>query len=222
MNRHTDLWRRPFYAVAGWLTVLVAFLLLSPGRSYGEDVADIDPEWVGKLGVFAVEISKDSPVARDIGFEHELGFLVVGVALGGPLHQAGVKRGDMITRLDKLDEPGKLGSPQVLRGKVFKNLRFTVPWEALPFPPELAKDFGARPKPIDIVVDQEGRGNYRTITAALSIAAPGDTVQVRDGIYRESLVVSHGVTLGGAGKGCACVESLHPIGLFGARAVTLR
>lgn len=223
MNRPTNLWRRPFCTAIGWLTVLVALLFLSPGRSYGEDIAAIAPQWIGKLAVFVVEISKDTPVARDIGFEHKLGLFVVGVAVGGSSRRAGVQRGDILVKMDfKLDEPGKLGSLKVLRGKELKDLPFTVPKEASPFPPELAKDFDARPKPITLVVDQEGKGNYRTITAALSIAAPGDTVEVRDGIYRESLIMPHGVTLCGAGKGCACVESSMPIGLFGARAVTLR
>lgn len=189
-----------------------------PRESRAQDAGEIVPRWFRKLDLFAVELLKDSPLARDVGFPYKQGYFVAGVAADSPAHRAGVRRGDIIVSMDfKLEEAGKRGLIKVFRGAQIKDLPFTVPKDPFPFPPELAADFEPRATPATLVVDQQGKAAYRTITAALSIAAPGDTVEVRDGLYRESLIVPRGVTLRGVGPGSACVESPMPLILFGAR-----
>lgn len=50
-----------------------------------------------------------------------------------------------------------------------------------------------------LVVDRDGRGDYRTIGEAVAEAAAGDLIVVRPGEYRESLVIGKPITLQGAG-----------------------
>jgi parallel beta-helix repeat protein len=189
----------------------------------GEDPLEITPRWFRKLDLFAVEIAQASPLAKDIGFPYKQGYFVAGVATGCPSHQAGVQRGDVIVGMDfKLEEVGKRGLIKVVRRGQIKDLPFTVPRDAFPFPPELAQDNERRVTPATFVVDSVGKGQYRTITAALSVAAPGDTVEIRDGIYHESLVVPRGVILRGAGSGSVRVESSQPLIMFGASAAVVR
>lgn len=215
----------PGQAVAGMrlsrlagLACLSLFCWFIPQDSKAQDAAEIVPRWFRKLDLFAVELLKDSPLARDLGFPYKQGYFVAGVAADSPAQRAGVRRGDIIVSMDfKLEEAGKRGLIKVFRGAQIKDLPFTVPKDPFPFPPELAADFEPRATPATLVVDPQGKAAYRTITAALSIAAPGDTVEVRDGRYRESLIVPRGVTVRGVGPGNACVESPMPLILFGAR-----
>jgi hypothetical protein len=50
-----------------------------------------------------------------------------------------------------------------------------------------------------LVVDWQGRGDFRTLGEAIDVAAPGTCILVRPGVYREGLRLSHGVELIGDG-----------------------
>jgi parallel beta-helix repeat protein len=51
------------------------------------------------------------------------------------------------------------------------------------------------PAPGTLVVSQSGRGQYRSIKAALADAAPGVTILVRPGVYHESVLIDKAITL---------------------------
>ncbi len=64
------------------------------------------------------------------------------------------------------------------------------------------------------VVAADGSGDFSTISEALSAAAEGDTVLVRPGSYRESLVVDKGITLQGDGPVDAIVVDVPEFALI--------
>jgi nitrous oxidase accessory protein NosD/tetratricopeptide (TPR) repeat protein len=203
--------------------LFAALLVAFPVCSRGQELAEILPRWFRKLDLFAVDVSKDTTLGRDLGFEQRMGYFVAGVGAGGAAQRVGVRRGDIIVGMDfKLEDAGSRGTIRVIRRKQLTDLAFTVPKDPLPFPPEISQELGSRVAPATLVVDQQGKGQYRTITAALGVAAPGDVVEIRDGIYRESLVVPSGVTLRGVGPGSVRVESAKPFIIFGGRGASIR
>jgi parallel beta-helix repeat protein len=56
------------------------------------------------------------------------------------------------------------------------------------------------PAPGTLVVSPSGRGQYRSIKAALADAAPGTTILVRAGVYHESVLIDKAITLTGDEK----------------------
>jgi F-box protein 11 len=56
-----------------------------------------------------------------------------------------------------------------------------------------------RTEPPTLVVDQYGRADHTTITAAIKAAAPGSRIVVRPGLYEESLVVDKALEIIGQG-----------------------
>lgn len=61
----------------------------------------------------------------------------------------------------------------------------------------------------DIVVAQNGSGNYTTIQEAVAAAGPGEVIYVKAGTYREALMIEKrgGIRLLGAGPGSAIVDA---------------
>jgi hypothetical protein len=51
----------------------------------------------------------------------------------------------------------------------------------------------------DIVVDARGRGDFRSIRAAIDRARPGDAILIRSGIYEEALTIDKSLTIEGVG-----------------------
>lgn len=58
--------------------------------------------------------------------------------------------------------------------------------------PASAQEAGA-----DIIVDANGGGDYTTIQKAIDSAEPGDTIQVREGLYKSNLYIDKPLTLQG-------------------------
>ncbi|MFV2063500.1 MAG: right-handed parallel beta-helix repeat-containing protein [Chloroflexota bacterium] len=52
----------------------------------------------------------------------------------------------------------------------------------------------------NIIVDQNGGGDYTTITAAVEAALDGDTILVKPGTYAEHLLITEAITLEGDGE----------------------
>ena len=52
----------------------------------------------------------------------------------------------------------------------------------------------------DLLVDAAGGGDHTTISAAIAAASAGQTIKVRDGIYRERVEVTKSITIEGYGR----------------------
>jgi nitrous oxidase accessory protein NosD len=59
-----------------------------------------------------------------------------------------------------------------------------------------------------LCVNQSGACPYITIGAAVSVASPGDTIQVQPGIYNESVVINKSLTLSGSGRDRTIINAL--------------
>lgn len=81
-----------------------------------------------------------------------------------------------------------------------------TPPPIMPATPLVTVQYPAVPPPVpastngpDLVVDQSGAGQYRTINEALTVASPGQRILVYPGHYRESLLLDKPVELIGTG-----------------------
>ncbi len=174
--------------------------------------------WQSVLGAFVISMS--GPLAADLGLP-EKGMLVAAVLKGSTSDEAGIRRGDLIVSLEIVTEPVAKVEIGVLRDS--RQLSLTAPtrkhgWGKGQF----VEPAASSAKPRTIVVDPSGGGDYRTITAALMTANPGDTVRARDGVYREGLLVPGGVTLEAAEARGVHIRAATPLRVVGARDVTLR
>ena len=61
---------------------------------------------------------------------------------------------------------------------------------------------------VKIIVSPDGRGTHRTITEAISSASPGETIEIRSGVYEEVLVLDRPVKLLGDPDGFVVIH--HP------------
>lgn len=167
------------------------------------------PLWGAFLAFPNDELKREMP-AKDITA------LVVGVAQGSAAEQANLARGDWIVPSGQklVDDVGQTHSVMIDRGGTRYSVSITT--RAHDFnTAALVRPSAKNVAPRRLVVDRSGQGSYRTIVRALSQARPGDTVEVRDGLYREELVVPHGVTLEAAADGMVQVEAPSPLRLIG-------
>ena len=180
---------------SSFATAITLLLSVLAGSALPETPSIITPAWEGKLGMLCVIVSDADPVGKDVKLTGK-GIYVVAVAKNGPAHKAGLRRGDVILKIDPACfRPGESGTADVLRSEQSVSLSITGDNEQKLPTAEMTEDFAPRETPITIVVDAEGNGSYRSILGALSIAAHGDTLLVRPGVYREYVVIPSGVTL---------------------------
>lgn len=203
---------------SGWRVVYIALFLLSASSLVQAEEPALRTRWNENLGIFWVQASE--ALAHDLAIS-EKSTLVVGVSKGSAADKAGLKRGDIILRSDIWKTPGKSGRMEISRGEEQLDLNITSEKHNL-LSAKLVSDTTARAKPKTIVVDQSGKGDYRTITGAMTIAAFGDTLLIRDGVYREEICLISGVTVQGTETGGARVESNSPFRIVGSQGVTIR
>lgn len=167
--------------------------------------------WSPGLGFFGVRMSQS--LAKDLKLERNAGMFILAVVKDGPADKAGIKRGDQmigLTPVEAWNQKDKQATIKVLRaGKELS--REVKSGEAgisqpLSEPPPAAADR----KPVQYTVDPQGAGDFRTLTAALYRALPGDSIVLQAGTYRETVLFPSGVSLRAAQKGLARVESSAP------------
>jgi len=158
---------------------------------------------------------------RDLGAP-EKAWLIVGVRQGSAAEEAGLQRGDLMIGLspvDLLKNVGVKGRIKVLRnGKELDLPIESRKHDAIKKMMDGLTNPDATPK--TLIVDAAGNGDFRTIVAALTRAIAGDTVVVKTGYYRESLIMPNGVTLKGDGK--VVLASDTPVMMVGVRGSTLQ
>lgn len=177
-----------------------------------------ETNWMSDFGAFVISMSE--PLAADLKLPAK-GALVAGVLKGSTCDEAGIRRGDLIISVENVSGPVKRNKVRVLRDS--RQLSFTVPVkEHSLVEGDLVGPAVSTAKPRTIVVDPDGRGDYRTIAAALMTANRGDTVKVQDGMYREGLLVPSGVTLEAAEARGAHIRAPMPLRVVCAREVTLK
>lgn len=203
---------------SGWKAVYIALFLLSASSLMQAEQPALRTSWNENLGIFWVQASE--VLAHDLAIS-EKSTLVTGVSAGSAADKAGLKRGDIILRSDVWKTPGESGRMEISRGGEKLNLSITSEKHNL-LSAKLVSDTTARAKPKTIVVDQSGKGDYRTITGAMTVVAFGDALLIRDGVYREEICLISGVTVQGTETRGARVESKFPFRIIGPQGATIR
>ncbi|MBL9093683.1 MAG: right-handed parallel beta-helix repeat-containing protein, partial [Planctomycetaceae bacterium] len=189
--------------------------------SAAEDWSGIRTKYYREWGVFVSFVAGDLERERPSA---EIGALVVAVAKGSAADEANLARGDWLVRAfngEIFDKSGEAVSFLIEREGNRYSVTFTTRDHSLDDQYFVQSD-KAEGGPRRLVVDRTGEGDYRTITRALSVARPGDTVTVRKALYREELVPPCGVTLSAESDGMVCIESPNSIGVWGVENVVLR
>ena len=168
--------------------------------------------WIEGWGIYGLKISP--PLSLDLKMDGT-GLLVAGVLAGSEAEKAGLKRGDVIPGWKSPEASGLL---RVSRGGRLLELNILAR-KHIAKGAKLVRDPGVGAR--KVFVDQSGQGDYRTIAAAMAFASAGDTLIVRDGIYREELLLADGVTVQGEGKG-GRIEAARPLTAVGAEKISLR
>jgi|GEM_PF-3711163 len=208
--RHSGFAGRCFVSLVLTVQVFLPVRAIAQESDSQSIVAEVYTEW----GLIAALIDDASDCVKDLRLPRG-GILVLGVSRGSSAHEAGLRRGDLILSLGKPDDTtDKKRDAEVLRaGKTVTRTLSQKDLNVEDF--DLVDDFAARAKPIEINVDSNGKGSYRTISAAICVAAPGDTIRVRDGLYRESVCLPCGVDLCAAADAAPVIVSQRPIRLLG-------
>lgn len=206
--------------LSGWKAVSLAAVLLSLGASSPFAQAEhptLQTEVKTELGILYVRISK--ALASDLDAPEKKA-LVTGVLVGSAADKAGLKRGDVILKAEGVwMTPGKSGPIEISRGGRITTLYITSKEHSFRGA-KLVSNVTPRAQPKTIVVNQQGRGDYRTITGALAAAAFGDTLLIHSGTYREEVLLTSGITV--QGEGAVRVESGFPLQIIGSQGITIR
>jgi nitrous oxidase accessory protein NosD len=175
--------------------------------------------WYSNWGAFLA--IPDDNLRREMPAD-DISMLVVGIAQGSAAEAANLARGDWIVRKPEgFAQVGAADSIVIERGG--ERYAVTIKTREHEFgTAALASPGAPRATPRTLIVAPDGRDGHRTITRALSLARPGDTVSVRDGLYREQLVIPHQVTLEVAEGAAAYVEAPSPLRLFGVEGSAIR
>ena len=203
-----------FVRLATALGLLAAIWLAGPERLLaqtrsGEAVNELD--WDGAIGIWRIRTS--DLLVRDLQLS-KTGILVVGVAKGSNADKAGLKRGDLVLTKDG-DRLSIMRGGRTFTAAVRSGDHDIDDAQLAELPRTSARGR-------TVVVDAAGRGNYRTITAALVTAATGDKIQIRSGVYRERMLVPGGVTVEAAPGAVVQVSAGVPIHVPGGQDVTIR
>ena len=205
----------------GWrATVIVLVTLFVVPAVRAEQPPVFQTWWNENLGLFHVK--SWNSLALDLKVSDK-GFLVTGVLKESAADRAGMRRGDLVVAASAgvWNGQGKTGQVNVLRDGKVLSLDVTGAKHTLAGA-MLARDDRPRSKPKRIVVDGTGRGDYRTIIGAVLQAAPGDTILVRPGTYREGVLLSSGVSIQRAGAGGVRIEAVIPLQFLAVRDATVQ
>jgi nitrous oxidase accessory protein NosD len=205
-------------AVQGWVQVSQV-AAATPSR--------IHPVWVESLGVFLVRV--DALLSADLKVPN--GYLAVArVAQGSAAAEAGLREGDAFpgvpAELQKPDSQAKLTVTRPARtatGKTASSQTVSLVLQTRKHDLNDARLGGPASAPPGsgqagrrIAVGRTG-ADFRTITAALLVAQPGDIVEVRPAVYTEEILLRTGVTLRSRlDEGTAVITGGSPVRSFGA------
>lgn len=210
---------RLFFKVPRAIIALVILAGLAWGP-VGQARAALAVTWIESLGFFLVVPSKD--LKSDLKFSGNF-LLVAGVADGGVAARAGIRKGDLVVDTDPklFRSAGRSGTVNLMRSG--KKISVSVKTRSHKFSDfkKLANGYGPGGAPRVITVDQGGKGDFRTITAALSQARPGDTVKIGTGAYEEGLLLPSRMTLGRKKDAVVFIESTFPLRIRGAQDVVI-
>jgi parallel beta-helix repeat protein len=200
--------------------ILIIFLFSISSFAMAQDQASLQATWNKNLGLYYVPISKT--LAADLNTKENY-FLISAVFKDSAAEAAGLIKGDIIISVDKKlwNNPQEKGEISILRSGQKINLQLSTRKHAFE-EVELVVSAVPLTNPRTIVVDQTGEGDFQTITAALVNAAYGDTILIRNGLYREGVVLVNGVTLRPQeAGGVVRLESAASLWLVGCQNVTL-
>lgn len=174
--------------------------------------------WWRSAGLGLYSSSINDALARDLGLPRAKGMLVLAVTRKSAADEAGVKPGDILTGWSPGEiwsEDGKEGTVQIVRDG--KDQTLTVKTRKMPddVPPDLIRVPTETRAAMAYVVDPEGTGNFRTLTAALFRAQPGDSIVIKPGIYTEGVFVPPGIAIRAIEKGLVRAEIKTPWLLIG-------
>ena len=181
--------------------VFLALTVLAGGTWNIAVAADSVRWWLSPgLGLYAATINES--VVRDLGLDRPGGLLVFALVRGGAAEVAGIKPGDVLAKWpDEIwSGEGKAGNVVVIRDGRSQSLYATSRKLSDEQSRILLRPATNGRRATTFVVDAYGAGNFRTMTAAMFRAAPGDTIIVKQGTYSESVLVQPQVTIKGAGK----------------------
>jgi parallel beta helix pectate lyase-like protein len=195
------------------------FALVAPAAVLAQEKAEeIKVSSDSQLGLFWV--TANAPLAHDMEVPVRTN-IIIGVIKGGAADKAGLRTADAILSANIGKDFGSKASLRIQRkGEAF-DVEFTTRKHDLSASYDLV-ELPKRTKPVTIRVDSSIPNYYHSLTGALLIAAPGDTVLAVDGVYREQVLIPSGVTLGAVNDGGAVIQSAMPVRVFGARDVRVR
>lgn len=167
--------------------------------------------WSPALGMFASTIN--DTLAHDLGLPRTRGFLILAVARRSAADEAGLRPGDILTDWSPREmwsEDGKDGSIQFVRAGTDQTLRVRSRRMPADEPLDLVRLAAEPREPASYIVDPGGAGNFRTLTAAMYRAQPGDSIVIKPGIYTESVFGALGIKISAAEKSLARFEIKTP------------
>jgi parallel beta-helix repeat protein len=165
--------------------------------------------WSSGLGIYGTPVN--DALVRDLNLGRPKGILVLAVSQRGPADRANIKAGDLLVAFspEMWSDQDKDGTIQLVRGGKDQvvSLR-SGKIAALDAP--LLRPVGASRAPASLVVDTNGAGDFRTLTAAMLRAKPGDTIFLKPGGYRDEVLLPQNVKIRATDKLLARVEAEYP------------
>ncbi|MDP1840797.1 MAG: right-handed parallel beta-helix repeat-containing protein [Reyranella sp.] len=194
------------------LVALLALVLLPAAAAAQQQQQQQQPEpprwfWSSGLGLYVMSIN--DVLAKDLGLERAHGGLVLAVVRGGAADLAGIKPGEIVSGWapDQIwTEDGKAGTIKVLRDKRDQTIALTSRKVAEGADRNLIRAAVPARAPRKVAVDPSGKGDYRTVTAAMLRAVPGDEIVLGPGRYTEAAFLSPGVALRGTERALVRIE----------------
>ncbi len=198
----------------------LSFLALTVAQVHAQDNS-IQWWWSPGLGFYGANIN--DALARDLGLSRSKGMLVLAVARSSAANQAGLKPGDIVADWSPRElwsDAGKTGTIQIYRDGITQILSATSAKVADDASLDLIRPQAER-EAQTFMVDPDGGGNFRTLTAAIFRAQAGDGITLRPGSYRESVLLRPGVSIRTGEKSLSRIETKTPWVLIGAGAAEL-
>lgn len=206
------------------LAILALAILPAAALAQQQQAPAEPPRWFFSSGLGLYVTSINDALAKDLALDRASGGVVVAVVRGGAADIAGIKPGEMIvgwTPEQIWSEDGKTGTVRMLRNK--REQAVAVTSRKMPGEATTALIRAAPPAraPRKVTVDPTGKGDYRTVTAAMIRAVAGDEIMLAPGLYKEAALLSPGVILRGAERSLVRVEAKAPWYLIGPGSTTL-
>lgn len=192
------------------LLLTAAIIVLTAGHAWAQDDS-LNWWWSPGLGLYASTINE--ALAKDLSLPRNKGLLVLAVARGSAADKAGLKPGDILSEWSPREiwaEGGKVGTIQIVRDGTAQSIAATSVQMPADSPVDLVRNATTTRDAMSYVVDAQGGGSFRTVTAALFRAQAGDSVVLKPGLYKESVLLPPGVGVRAEEKSLARIESKAP------------